>query len=183
MWSRRSPEAGRTLKDSRRWRINPLHGPSRGTPAAQRRPLPAGSACILGTEPLPASRPTSLLLYRTESSASTILDGSSCFMLFHQSANGKKQRVGGADRLDPDPRATGTQHFPTCTIPVREVIRSFRALFPLGQNGNVTQEETLRNADEDGVPVLPVSSTNHDQDEGGQSHGQHGHQYRRQHHI
>lgn len=55
--------------------------------------VPAGAAWRPGTAPLPDSRPTSLLLYRTESSASTILDGSSCFMLFHQSAAGTQQPV------------------------------------------------------------------------------------------
>ncbi|KAG7220981.1 hypothetical protein INR49_010230 [Caranx melampygus] len=50
-------------------------------------------ACSLGTATLPAIRPTSLLLYRTESSVSTILDGSSCFMLFHQSAAEETKRI------------------------------------------------------------------------------------------
>lgn len=89
--------------------------------------LPAGSACSLGTATLPAIRPTSLLLYRTESSDSTILDGSSCFMLFHQSAaeETKWDTKSCTSRISKK-KEPGR----TCAIPVREVVRSLWALLP-----------------------------------------------------
>lgn len=92
--------------------------------------VPAGSACSRGTAPLPVIRPTSLLLYRTESSVSTILDGSSCFMLFHQSA-ASSQRVVTRNPHETELISYPAEPWPTCTIPVRKIIHSFRTLLSI----------------------------------------------------
>lgn len=86
--------------------------------------LPAGSACSLGTAVLPESRPTSLELYRIESSISIILEGSSCFMLFHQSAAQKQHHI------QPPQTWRHTEPGQTCAIPLWKIECSLRALFP-----------------------------------------------------
>lgn len=154
------------------------------------RYLPAGSACSLGTALLPVSRPTSLLLYRTDSSVSTILEGSSCFMLFHQSAAKKKQktthiRLHRQSSRDPHKPVGLSDECRTCAIPVREVVRSLGALFPLSKrkkNIQLWPTKFVLNKylsvpvwSGERIPAFAVPSADHDQDESRQDHDHNGH--------
>lgn len=159
----------------------------------RRQHLPAGSACSPGTTPLPVSRLTSLLLYRTESSVSTILEGSSCFMLFHQSAtdaqrcNSKSTKHIQANWAvlhgDDVPVLSkwGRSYVPSEVFFLPETSKVKRAKkkkpTPPPQKTNTQKHEERR-----WIPVLPVASTAHNQYES-HDHDQHGNQDCCQSHI